>query len=182
MKKEPLAPFLLPLRCVSSFEPDDGGRPKRLTSATPCFTLNLHSSNITRIFFMKHLQVAVGIIRNVDKQIFLAQRAATSYMANKWEFPGGKIEAGESAEQGLIRELQEETGIEVTEARPIGQADHSYEDLRVTLHFFLVEGWKGDPWGKEGQPQRWVDQQALVAEEFPPANHPLIARLVAGEF
>lgn len=74
---------------------------------------------------MKHLQVAVGIIRNASKQIFLAQRAATSYMANKWEFPGGKIEAGESAEQGLIRELQEETGIEVTEARPIGHADHS---------------------------------------------------------
>lgn len=130
---------------------------------------------------MKHLQVAVGIIRNASKQIFLAQRAATSYMANKWEFPGGKIEAGESAEHGLIRELQEETGIEVTEARPIGHADHSYDDLRVTLHFFLVEGWKGEPWGKEGQPQRWVDQHALVAEEFPPANHQLIARLIAGE-
>ncbi|PWK08169.1 8-oxo-dGTP diphosphatase MutT [Pantoea ananatis] len=130
---------------------------------------------------MKHLQVAVGIIRNASKQIFLAQRAASSYMANEWEFPGGKIEAGESAEEGLVRELAEETGIEVTQARAIGTKDHTYDDLRVTLHFFLVEGWKGEPWGKEGQPQRWVDQQALIADEFPAANHELIARLVAGE-
>lgn len=130
---------------------------------------------------MKHLQVAVGIIRNTECQIFLAQRAASSYMANKWEFPGGKIEQDESAEQALKRELMEETGIEVTSASAIGQADHSYEDLRVTLHFFLVEGWNGEPYGREGQPQRWVEQQDLVADEFPPANHELISRLVAGE-
>lgn len=130
---------------------------------------------------MKHLQVAVGIIRNTERKIFLAQRAASSYMANKWEFPGGKIEQDESAEQALKRELMEETGIEVTSASAIGLADHSYEDLRVTLHFFLVEGWNGEPYGREGQPQRWVEQQDLVAEEFPPANHELISRLVAGE-
>lgn len=130
---------------------------------------------------MKHLQVAVGIIRNTERQIFLAQRAASSYMANKWEFPGGKIEQDESAEQALKRELMEETGIEVISASAIGQADHSYEDLRVTLHFFLVEGWNGEPYGREGQPQRWVEQQDLIADEFPPANHELISRLVAGE-
>jgi len=130
---------------------------------------------------MKHLQVAVGIIRNASRQIFLAQRAATSYMANKWEFPGGKIEQDESAEQALKRELMEETGIDVTAATAIGQADHSYDDLRVTLHFFLVEKWQGEPWGREGQPQRWVAQRDLVADEFPAANHALIARLVADE-
>jgi len=75
----------------------------------------------------------------------------------------------------------EETCVEVTSASAIGQADHSYEDLRVTLHFFLVEGWNGEPYGREGQPQRWVEQQDLVADEFPPANHELISRLVAGE-
>ncbi len=130
---------------------------------------------------MKHLQVAVGIIRNASHQIFLARRAASSHMANKWEFPGGKIEASETAEQALKRELMEETGIEVTAATAIGQAEHSYDDLRVTLHFFLVESWRGEPYGREGQPQRWVEQRDLVADEFPPANHQLIARLVAGE-
>lgn len=130
---------------------------------------------------MKHLQVAVGIIRDASKQIFLTQRSATSHMANKWEFPGGKIEAGESAEEALKRELHEETGIEVVSAQAIGSAEHRYEDVCVTLNFFLVENWQGEPWGREGQPQRWVAQQALVAEEFPPANHGLIARLLAGE-
>lgn len=130
---------------------------------------------------MKHLQVAVGIIRNRDKQIFLTQRSSSSHMANMWEFPGGKIEAGESAEEALKRELMEETGIAVTQATPVGSADHTYQDVRVTLHFFLVEGWQGEPWGREGQPQRWVAQQALVADEFPPANHALIAQLLTGE-
>ncbi len=130
---------------------------------------------------MKHLQVAVGIIRDPVRGIFLAQRSSTSHMANKWEFPGGKIEQGETAEQALKRELMEETGIEVLSAQPAGHADHTYDNVRVTLHFFIVEQWNGEPWGKEGQPQRWVAQQDLQAEEFPPANHQLVGRLVAGE-
>lgn len=128
---------------------------------------------------MKHLQVAVGIIRNASKEIFLAQRSASSHMASMWEFPGGKIEANESAADALVRELLEETGIEVTAANAFDTADHTYEDLRVTLHFFMVEGWNGEPYGREGQPMRWVPQGELVAEEFPPANIPIVARLLA---
>ncbi|GAA0497462.1 8-oxo-dGTP diphosphatase MutT [Tatumella terrea] len=130
---------------------------------------------------MKHLQVAVGIIRDPQRGIFLARRSSSSHMANKWEFPGGKIEKDETADQALKRELMEETGIEVLSAQAIGQADHTYDDVHVTLHFFLVEQWQGEPWGKEGQPHRWVRQEALIAEEFPPANHQLVSRLVAGE-
>ncbi|MBS0908808.1 8-oxo-dGTP diphosphatase MutT [Tatumella sp. JGM118] len=130
---------------------------------------------------MKHLQVAVGIIRDPQRGIFLTRRSSSSHMANKWEFPGGKIEKDETADQALKRELMEETGIEVLSAQAIGQADHTYEDVHVTLHFFLVEQWQGEPWGKEGQPHRWVRQEALIAEEFPPANHQLVSRLVAGE-
>ncbi|HBI06353.1 8-oxo-dGTP diphosphatase MutT [Erwinia persicina] len=127
---------------------------------------------------MKHLQVAVGIIRR-DGDIFLAQRSASSYMANRWEFPGGKIEADETPVQALKRELLEETGIEVVSATPYDTVDHTYDDLRVTLHFFIVDDWKGEPYGREGQPQRWVPQQELQAEEFPPANVDIVARLKA---
>lgn len=130
---------------------------------------------------MKNLQVAVGIIRNAEKEIFLTQRASTSHMANKWEFPGGKIETDETALEGLTRELMEETGITVTEAQPIGTASHTYQEVSVTLHFFLVEQWQGQPWGKEGQPQRWVAQADLEADEFPPANSEMVERLVKGE-
>lgn len=130
---------------------------------------------------MKHLQVAVGIIRDPVRGIFLAQRSSTSHMANKWEFPGGKLEQGETAEQALKRELMEETGIEVVSAQPAGSADHTYDEVRVTLYFFIVDQWQGEPWGKEGQPQRWVQPQDLRAEEFPPANHQLVEKLVTGQ-
>ncbi|PIJ49759.1 8-oxo-dGTP diphosphatase [Erwinia sp. OLTSP20] len=128
---------------------------------------------------MKHLQVAVGIIRNPQGEIFLARRPATSHMANMWEFPGGKIEANETAQQALVRELEEETGIEVTDLTPYDLADHHYPDVRVTLHFFMVTGWRGEPYGREGQPHRWLAQNHLIASEFPPANHAIVARLVA---
>ena len=127
---------------------------------------------------MKHLQVAVGIIRK-DGEIFLAQRSADSYMANRWEFPGGKMEEGETPEQALKRELLEETGIEVVNATAYDTVDHIYDDLRVTLHFFIVDRWNGEPWGREGQPQRWVRQSELDAEAFPPANVEIVARLKA---
>lgn len=129
---------------------------------------------------MKHLQVAVGIIRDNQQQIFLAQRSASAYMGNMWEFPGGKIEAGETAEQALKRELLEETGIEVLNVAPYDIVDHTYSDLRVTLHFFIVDRWNGEPYGREGQPQRWVAQNQLNAAEFPPANAEIVARLKAG--
>ncbi|CCP04138.1 7,8-dihydro-8-oxoguanine-triphosphatase [Erwinia amylovora Ea644] len=129
---------------------------------------------------MKHLHVAVGIIRNSQRQIFLAQRSASAYMGNMWEFPGGKIEAGETPEQALKRELMEETGIGVLHAEPYDIVDHTYRDLHVTLHFFIVDRWHGEPYGREGQPQRWVAQSQLNAADFPPANAEIVVRLKAG--
>ena len=129
---------------------------------------------------MKKLQISVGIIRNAAGEIYITQRAADAHMANKWEFPGGKIEADESAEQAVIRELQEEVGIAVRSLQQFDKLEYQFPDRHITLWFWLVDGWEGEPWGKEGQPGRWIAQQDLVVDEFPPANAPIIEKLIAG--
>ncbi|CNC74693.1 nucleoside triphosphate pyrophosphohydrolase [Yersinia intermedia] len=126
---------------------------------------------------LKHLQIAVGIIRNAQQEIFITQRAADSHMAGFWEFPGGKVEQGETAELALKRELSEEVGIVVQEAVLLNVLEHTFTDRIVTLSFYMVEAWDGEPFGREGQPIRWVRQSELVAEEFPPANATIIALL-----
>ncbi|MDR6361459.1 8-oxo-dGTP diphosphatase [Klebsiella sp. SORGH_AS 1173] len=90
---------------------------------------------------MKKLQIAVGIIRNPQGEIFITQRAADAHMANKLEFPGGKIESDETPEQALIRELQEEVGITVRSATLFDKLEYQFPDRHITLWFFLVENW-----------------------------------------
>lgn len=128
---------------------------------------------------MKKLQISVGIIRNAEGEIYITQRAADAHMANKWEFPGGKIEEGESAEDAVVRELQEEVGITATSLQQFDKLEYQFPDRHITLWFWLIDGWEGEPWGKEGQPGRWVAQQNLVVDEFPPANAPVIEKLIA---
>ena len=128
---------------------------------------------------MKILQISVGIIRNAAGEIYITQRAADAHMAHKWEFPGGKIEAGETPQDAVIRELQEEVGISATSLHQFDKLEYQFPDRHITLWFWLVDGWEGEPWGKEGQPGRWVAQRDLVADEFPPANVPVIEKLIA---
>ena len=130
---------------------------------------------------MKTLQISVGIIRNSQGEIFITQRAADAHMANKLEFPGGKIEAGESSEQALVRELQEEVGITVRASRLFDKLEYQFPDRHITLWFWLVESWDGEPWGKEGQPGRWIalrsshryptDRRCLGCAFLPPPIH-----------
>ena len=94
---------------------------------------------------MKILQIAVGIIRNPQNQFFITQRAADAHMANKWEFPGGKIESGETPEQALIRELQEEVGITPLGATLFDKLEYQFPDRHITLWF-----WLGIPGAKRG--------------------------------
>jgi 8-oxo-dGTP diphosphatase len=99
---------------------------------------------------MKILQIAVGIIRNSQGEIFITQRAADAHMANKWEFPGGKIEEGETPEQAVVRELHEEVGINAGAATLFDKLEYHFPDRHITLWFYLIEQWEGEPWGKEG--------------------------------
>ncbi|RRO09780.1 8-oxo-dGTP diphosphatase MutT [Pectobacterium aquaticum] len=122
----------------------------------------------------KKLSVAVGIIRNADQQYFIARRPDGVHMAGMWEFPGGKVEEGETPEQALIRELHEETGIEASAPQALNDKTFSTPERIITLHFFLVETWQGEPYGREGQESRWVNVDELREEEFPPANAEMI--------
>ncbi len=129
---------------------------------------------------MKKLQIAVGIIRNPQGEIFITQRAADAHMANKLEFPGGKIESDETPEQALIRELQEEVGITVTTSSLFDKLEYQFPDRHITLWFFLVESWQGEPWGKEGQPGRWMAGPTLIRRRFLRRMNRLSANLSPG--
>ncbi|MWN06154.1 8-oxo-dGTP diphosphatase [Gilliamella bombicola] len=125
----------------------------------------------------KHTEIAVGIIRSQNCQIFITQRGEDSHLAGFWEFPGGKIENGETPYQTLLREIAEEVDIHIHQAQFLKVFKHSYEDRDITIHAYLVEEWDGVPFAKEGQPSRWVDQEDLNADEFPDANRPIIEML-----
>lgn len=127
---------------------------------------------------MKKLQISAGIIRNAAGDIFITRRAADGQMANMWEFPGGKIEAGETPEIALARELFEEVGILPESAFLYDQQEFTVADKHIALWFWLVDSWQGEPYGKEGQPGKWVAQGSLNAADFPPANGPVIAKLL----
>jgi 8-oxo-dGTP diphosphatase len=94
-----------------------------------------------------------------------------------WEFPGGKIAAGESPSDALRRELAEELGIGVTASQPFMQLHHAYPDRSVDLEFFLVTAWQGEPTGLEGQQHRWVDAIDLDADELLPADASVVSEL-----
>ena len=98
-------------------------------------------------------------------------------MQDLWEFPGGKVEQGESVEMALGRELAEELGIGGLETEHFQSLEHDYPDIRVSVDFFIVSAWRGKPAGIEGQQLRWVDVDKLDAGLLLPADVPIIAAL-----
>ena len=130
---------------------------------------------------MKRVHVAAAVIRGVDGRILLARRADTQHQGGLWEFPGGKVEAGESVATALSRELQAELGIQVTTARPLIKVQHDYPDKQVLLDVWEVSGFTGEPHGAAGQPLAWVSPRQLPDYDFPAANQPIVraARLPA---
>lgn len=121
------------------------------------------------------LHVAVGVIRDGDGRILLTQRAKHVHQGGLWEFPGGKLEAQETVQQALKRELQEELGIEVLAAQPLIKINHQYPDLTVLLDVWQVNRFSGLASAHEGQAMRWVAPQQLSEYAFPVANLPIIS-------
>lgn len=126
---------------------------------------------------MQRVHVAVGVIRNACHQVLIAKRAGHLHQGGLWEFPGGKIEPGETVERALQRELQEELGISARNFSPLLKIHHDYPDKSVLLDVWEVTDFEGKPQGLQQQPLQWVDVEALPAHEFPQANRPIITAL-----
>ncbi len=125
--------------------------------------------------------VAACALVDGDGRVLVARRPAGKAMAGLWEFPGGKIEAGERPEESLVRELREELGIEVETAalEPLTFASHAYPDFHLLMPLFLCRRWAGEPTALEHAGLRWVDAEALGRLPMPEADLPLIAPLAA---
>ena len=122
--------------------------------------------------------VAVALV-DADRRVLIAQRPEGKPLAGLWEFPGGKLEAGETPEQALIRELEEELGISTKSAclAPLSFASHSYESFHLLMPLYVCRKWQGTPVAREHAALKWVRPQALRDYPMPPADEPLIAAL-----
>ncbi len=120
------------------------------------------------------LHVAVGVIRDSHGNVLVTRRARHVHQGGLWEFPGGKLEAGESVLQALRRELYEEVGIEVLAATPLIKISHDYGDRRVLLDVWNVPAYSGSEMAREGQAMLWLAPQQLGELSFPVANLPII--------
>ena len=120
------------------------------------------------------VHVAVAVIRNREDQIIIAFRDESRHQGGLWEFPGGKVEAGESVTEALAREIDEEIGLNVLSSTPLIQIYHDYGDKAVLLDVHEVTEFAGQAEGKEGQPVRWVPSAQLTNYQFPAANQPII--------
>lgn len=126
---------------------------------------------------MQRIEVAAAVIYRDDGKFLLAQRPAGKVYAGFWEFPGGKIESGESASRALTRELHEELGIDVERAYPWITRDYDYEHAAVRLRFFRVTGWHGVPHGREQQSFAWQSTRDMTVAPVLPANGPVLRAL-----
>lgn len=120
------------------------------------------------------VHVAVGLIVNTNDEVLVALRHPDSHQGGLWEFPGGKVEHGESVFAALDREFREELGVEVRRAFPMRKISHAYPDKKVLLDVWRITEFSGQPIGREGQQIKWQAVTELQAEHFPRANSPII--------
>jgi 8-oxo-dGTP diphosphatase len=127
---------------------------------------------------LRHVEVVAGVIRDPLGRVLLARRTEGRDLAGLWEFPGGKHEPDESAEQALARELHEELGIDVDIGAPLINVPQRYPDKRLRLDVRTIAAWRGHARGREGQALVWVPPQKLPSYAMPPADRPVVAALL----
>ena len=123
--------------------------------------------------------VAAIALVDIDNRILIAQRPAGKDMAGLWEFPGGKVEPGETPEAALIREVREELGIDTSESclAPFSFASHAYADFHLLMPLYICRKWLGEPAPREHGAIKWVRPMRLGDYPMPPADAPLVAML-----
>lgn len=127
---------------------------------------------------MKQVHVAVGVIIQ-DGSIFLTKRHKEAHQGGKWEFPGGKVEEGETVAEALHRELQEEISIDVLSAQSLIVIEHDYGDKKVILDVYIVDNFLNEPSAQEGQEEEWFEIDQLSSLDFPKANEAIVEKLLA---
>lgn len=127
------------------------------------------------------LLVSAAALVDAEGRVLIAQRPADKQLGGLWEFPGGKVEPGESPETALIRELKEELDVTVAaqDLTPFAFASHSYAAFHLLMPLFLITAWRGAPRAVEAQAIAWAKPKALAAYPMPPADKPLLDRLIA---
>lgn len=128
---------------------------------------------------MKRIHIVAAIIFNQDKsEIFITKRPDDKHKGGFWEFPGGKVESGETTEQAMIRELEEEIGITATDQHLFEHLEYYYPDKSLKFDFICVTKFENEPFGKEGQQGKWVPIDNLSEYAFPEANVPILERVM----
>lgn len=123
------------------------------------------------------IHVVAAVIVGDGDRVLLARRHDNAHLGGLWEFPGGKLEPGEKAEEALVRELREELGIAAHSFRPLIRLPHHYPEKSILLDVWRVEGWEGEPHGHEGQPLAWATVDELPNYPMPAADLPVINAL-----
>ncbi len=124
--------------------------------------------------------VTAGALVDAQGRVLIAQRPEGKAMAGLWEFPGGKVEPGETPEAALVRELAEELDVQVEQSAltPFAFASHAYESFHLLMPLYLVAAWAGAPKSREKQALAWVHPRDMHAFPMPPADVPLVQRLM----
>lgn len=123
------------------------------------------------------IRVVAAALFDAQGRILITQRPTGKHMAGRWEFPGGKIAAGESEQEALARELQEELGVQMRSGRPVMALHHEYDEYGVELSMWVVDGYDGEPQGLDGQGLKWVEAARLLEEDMLEADRPFIEAL-----